>query len=77
MKILQKIFSRTTFMALMAVLEVIIVWSLMKWFGEQAAWIEGVLHVLSVVIVLMIIKNSRHLSSDMMWIVGIMMFPNL
>ena len=75
MKILQKIFSRTTFMALMAVLEVIIVWSLMKWFGEQAAWIEGVLHVLSVVIVLMIIKNSRHLSSDMMWIVGIMMFP--
>ena len=46
-------------MALMAVLEVIIVWSLMKWFGEQAAWIEGVLHVLSVVIILMKIGRAH------------------
>ncbi len=75
MRILRKIFSRTVFMIVMAVLEIMIIYSLLKWFGEQAAWIEGVLRLLSVFIVLMIIKNSRHLSSDMMWIIGIMLFP--
>ena len=75
MKILSKIFSRTTFMVLMAILEILFVYSLVKWFNDQVAWIDGVLTLLSVVIVLMIIKDSRHLSSDMMWIVGIMLFP--
>ncbi|MCR5795041.1 MAG: cardiolipin synthase [Solobacterium sp.] len=62
-------------MILAAILEILIIVSIFKWFGQQAGWIEGVLRLLSVVIVLMIIKNSRHLSSDMMWIVGIMLFP--
>ncbi|MDO4414723.1 MAG: cardiolipin synthase [Erysipelotrichaceae bacterium] len=75
MKILSKIFSRTTFMVLMAILEILIIYSLLKWFSAQVAWINGALSLLSVVIVLMIIKDSRHLSSDMMWIIGIMLFP--
>ena len=75
MKILKAVFSRTTFMIMAAFLEILVIVSVFKWFNQQAAWIEGVLRVLSVVIVLWIIKNSRHLSSDMMWIVGIMLFP--
>ena len=75
MKILKALFSRTTFMVLAVILEILIILSIFKWFGDQAGWIEGVLRILSVVLVLAIIKNSRHLSSDMMWIVGIILFP--
>ncbi|MBR0384963.1 MAG: cardiolipin synthase [Erysipelotrichaceae bacterium] len=45
------------------------------WFGEQAAWIETVLRIASVFIVLAIIKNTRHLSTDIIWIVLIISFP--
>lgn len=75
MKILRAIFSRTTFMILMILLELLILYSVFHWFGAQAAWIEEVLRFISGIIVLSIIKNSRHLSSDMMWIVAIMLFP--
>jgi cardiolipin synthase len=75
MKILKALFSRTTFMILMVVLEVLIIASVFHWFGEQAAWIAEVLRFLSGLIVLVIINNSRHLSQDMLWIVAIMMLP--
>ena len=75
MKLIKALFSRVTFMVLMAVLEVLIVFSIFRWFREHASWIEGVLHLLSVAIVLGIVKNSRHLSSDMLWILMIMLFP--
>ena len=75
MKILKAVFSRTTFMILMIILEVLIILGVMHWFGDQAAWIEGVLRIASVVVVLYGIKNSKHLSSDMIWIVGIILFP--
>ncbi len=75
MKLIKALFSRVTFMILMAVLEVLIVISVFHWFGEHAGWIEGILRILSAVIVLGIVKNSRHLSSDMIWILAIMAFP--
>ncbi|MCR4952418.1 MAG: cardiolipin synthase [Solobacterium sp.] len=62
-------------MILMVILELAIFISIYHWFGEQAAWIAEVLHFLSGIIVLSIIKNSRHLSSDMIWIVAILLFP--
>lgn len=75
MKIIKALFSRLTFMVIMAILEIAFVVSLLIWFRKQAIWIEGVLRILSIVLVLTIIKNSKHLSSDIMWIVGIMLFP--
>ena len=59
----------------MVLLELSIFISIYHWFGEQAAWIAEVLHFLSGIIVLSIIKNSRHLSADMIWIVAILLFP--
>ncbi len=38
-------------------------------------WIELALRVLSIFVVLVIISTSRHLSSDMMWVVLIMVVP--
>ncbi len=75
MKILKTIFSRTTFLILMAILEILIIWAQFIWLNEAAGWIEGALHVIGAVIVLFIVKNSRHLSSDMLWILLIMVLP--
>ena len=74
-KILKTIFSRLTFMIIMVVIELFILFAIFHWCHEQAGWIEGVLRLLSLIIVLLIIKNSRHLSSDMMWILLIILLP--
>lgn len=75
MKYLKKLFSRTSFMIIMVILEILLIASVFKWFGDQAAWIEIVLRILSVFIVLGIINNSKHLSADMLYILAIMISP--
>ena len=75
MKIIKAIFSRTTFMIIMVLLQVALMVSVFRWFSETAAWIDTVLQILSVIIVLMIIRRSRHLSSDLMWLILIILFP--
>ncbi len=49
--------------------------SIATWLKDKIAWIEAALHLLSVIITLMIIKHSRHLSSDVLWIILINVFP--
>ena len=75
MKILKWLFKRTTIMILLAVVEIVVMFMALNWFGTQTAWVEALLRVLSLVIVLAINKNSRHLSSDMMWIFLIILLP--
>lgn len=75
MKALKIIFGRLSWILLAAVVEVYITISIFNWFGEQATWIETALRLLSIVIVFAIIKNSRHLSSDIVWILTIIAFP--
>lgn len=75
MKILHAIFSRTAFVIVTAVVELLLLVSIFLWFREQAVWIESILRVLSLIIVLTIIRWSRHLSSDLMWILLIILFP--
>lgn len=75
MKLWKKIFSRTTFMVLAALLELLIIYAVFKYFGNSAGWIEGVLRLLSLVIVFHIMRTSRHLSSDLMWILIITALP--
>lgn len=74
-KILKIIFGRVTFIAIAAIIEILIVVGLLHWFGEKVAWIEVVLRALSVVIVLFLVNNSSHLSSDMIWILAIVLMP--
>lgn len=75
MKFIKTVFSRTTFMIIMVVAEFAFLYSIFTWFHEQADWINVVLRILSGIIFLFIIKNSRHLSMDMMWLVAIELFP--
>ena len=75
MKYLKKIFSRTTFMVIMVILEALFIISVFRWFGDVAAWIEVILRILSFLIVLGIINNSKHLSADMLYILAIIISP--
>ncbi|MBQ6334508.1 MAG: cardiolipin synthase [Erysipelotrichaceae bacterium] len=44
---------------------------------DKFAWIDSFLRLSSAIIILMIIKNSRHLSSDILWIILIGVLPIL
>ncbi|MGX8680061.1 MAG: cardiolipin synthase [bacterium] len=75
MKIINKIFIRATIMVFFVILEIGFLVSLFLWFNKQFAWIEPLLRLLGVLIVLAIIVTSQHLSSDLMWIILIMVLP--
>ena len=75
MNIKNLIFSRITFMALAVISEIVLWICIFHWLTSVAVWIESVLHLLAVLIVLNIIRTSRHLSSDLMWIIMIMVAP--
>ena len=44
-------------------------------FGQRIAFVEGFYSILSVLLVLGIIKESKSLSKDLPWIIIIMVFP--
>ena len=75
MKLLKLLTNRAAYMVLMVLMEIILLTGLARNFAGHLAWIEGVLRLFSVVIVLQIIRTSRHLSSDLMWILLIILFP--
>ena len=75
MKILKIILDRVTFILLAAILQIYISLSIYNWFGDNLTWIETVVRIISIFIVLAIVKNSRHLSSDIMWIILIVALP--
>ena len=62
-------------MILMVILEFALIYNSFIWLGSKAAWLDGVLRLLSVLIILNIIRTSHHLSSDMIWILLITLFP--
>ena len=55
--------------------EVGLYFTLFKWLTSSFVFVEALLHILSVLIILNIVRTSRHLSSDLMWILLIMLFP--
>ena len=69
------IFGRILPLAIIVLGELVLYYALFKWLTSMFIWIEFVLRVLSFFIVLNIIRTSRHISSDLMWIVIIMLFP--
>ena len=58
-----------------AILQFAIQYSFLTWLNDKVAWIDVVLRILAAFITLAIIKNSRHLSYDVLWILLINAFP--
>lgn len=75
MKVAKGIIGRIVVVALAAITEFLLVYAILKHFVGMAAWIEVALRILSVLIVLYIIRNSRHLSFDMIYVLIIVLFP--
>ena len=75
MKIRKLLFNRTTMMIVTILGEAIVIFLLARWLGSVAGWIAGALRLIGVLIVLEIVRTSRHLSSDLMWIFLIILFP--
>ena len=76
MKILKKLFNRISFMVLVVVLELFLLIKIIDWFNSfGASVIETVLRLLSLIVILWLVNNSKHLSSDMIWILLIVASP--
>ena len=75
MKLLKALLSRPSLTSFAVLIELFIAFSLFHWFTGVAPWIEVVLRILSALIVLLLLKNSRHLSVDMFWILMILLAP--
>ena len=75
MKILKIILSRIVIILLAMVLEVFIILSIFHWAAEYATVIELVLRIIGFFVVLGIIRNSRSISSDLIWILFIELLP--
>ncbi|MEE3420106.1 MAG: cardiolipin synthase [Lachnospiraceae bacterium] len=71
----KKAVSRASLIAVAALVEVFSIMILLNNFVDKAGWLEMIMRTISVLIILSIVKNSRHLSSDMMWILLVAIFP--
>jgi len=58
-------------------LQIAISFTLLAYLGNQYAFIEGIYAILSVIITLNIVKNSRNYQMDLLWIIIISMYPIL
>ncbi len=75
-----KRFLKNTFLRIVIIiagllLQTMIQYSIVTWLSDQLTWIEAILHIAALLITLGIIKNSRHLSSDILWVLVINLFP--
>ena len=66
---------RLVLVTLAAIVEIALTVTLLNYFYTQFAWIETLLRLASLLIVLLLIRFSRHLSSDLMWILLIIVSP--
>ena len=74
-RFLKTSFSRILVLLIAAAVQVFIQYSIVHWLHDKLTWIEAFLRLLAVIITLGIIKNSRHLSMDISWIILINVFP--
>ena len=66
---------RLLLVALAAVFECLLTYALFRFFYDQFAWVEVVMRVASLLIVVLMVRFSRHLSSDLIWIILIVLSP--
>lgn len=69
------VFGRIIPMALIVLIELSLYIALFLWVASVFVWVEMVIHFLGILVVLNIVRTTRHLSSDMMWIFLILVFP--
>ena len=76
-KLLKALFNRITILILLVLIEAGLLFMTFRFFKLNEHWaaIEAVMRVLSVVISLTVAKKSRHLSSDVGWIIIIILLP--
>ena len=75
MKTDKSILLRIVILVVAIALEILLTISIIHWLADKAEWIEIVIRILSVLIVLTIVKNSKHLSMDVVWIIVIVLTP--
>ena len=75
MKVFRRLLNRITFLILIIIFQLLLIVYGLQWSYKQVPYLDLILRILSVVLVLMIMKNSRHLSSDLLWILLIIIFP--
>lgn len=66
---------RYAILAIAVLAEVALLYGIFHYFTSNYAWIESILRLMSIIIVVFIVNNSRHLSSDMFWILLIVTMP--
>ncbi len=72
---IKKLFSKRLFVAgLMVILEIITLVILILSFAAYTIYIKIVFTILSFLIALYIIRNTRHLASDLTWIIFVLVF---
>ncbi len=69
------ILGRILVLVIAAIIEIVLVYTILQYFVGLAAWISVALRLLSVIILLSIVRNSRHLSSDLIYMIIIILFP--
>ena len=75
MKNVKDILGRILVLAVVALIEIGLVYTILHYFVRLATWISVALRLLSVIILLSIVRNSRHLSSDLIYVIIIVLFP--
>lgn len=66
---------RILILVVAAIAEILFLYETFHYFTSNYSWIESFLRLMSLIIVVSIVNNSRHLSSDMFWILLIVVMP--
>lgn len=72
---LRIIFSRTAVTLILIFAELLALLVMFRWLQPHLPWIEGIIRLIAVVTALRIISRGSHPSSDMMWVLIILMIP--
>lgn len=74
-RLIKGLLSRTTITILFVLAEFALMAALGLWVGENMAWVAVVMRIIGVLVVLYINMHTEHLSFDLIWIVGVVVFP--
>ena len=66
---------RVLVLALAIIIQIVLQYFIITRLFDQLAWISAATRFLSFLITVEIVNNSRHLSSDMIWVIAVNVFP--
>ncbi|MGN1024716.1 MAG: cardiolipin synthase [Lachnospiraceae bacterium] len=73
--IIRYFFSRAALTIFAILIELLFVLAIFNGLESSFTWIESVLHLLALIVALYLASTSRHLSSDLLWIMLVIAFP--